>query len=223
MSTSDARIVDRGYRRYEGPRRGGAGAYRSLVVHSAQRALGLRRPATAKILPVLSVFIAYVPAIVFVGIAVSFLGIAAIVSRGSIGELFALRLNAGDLLILAAMPVWGVYTVLFRRRPPGAERTDPAWRARPLHGPGLPGSALGGPDHGAGHARPCRADVHRQHRHPCARAVRTSSRRRRATDARQRLRLGAPVARDHRPSDEPAVRGPDRGCRVSPRSRSRSV
>ena len=55
----------------------------------------------------------------FVGIAVSFLGIAAIVSRGSIGELFALRLNAGDLLILAAMPVWGVYTVLFRRRPPG--------------------------------------------------------------------------------------------------------
>lgn len=55
----------------------------------------------------------------FAGIAVSFLGIAAIVSRGNIGELFALRLNAGDLLILAAMPVWGVYTVLFRRRPPG--------------------------------------------------------------------------------------------------------
>jgi ABC-2 type transport system permease protein len=72
MSTSDARIVDRGYRRYDGPRRGGAGAYRSLVAHSAQRALGLRRPATAKILPALSVFIAYVPAIVFVGIAVLF-------------------------------------------------------------------------------------------------------------------------------------------------------
>jgi drug/metabolite transporter (DMT)-like permease len=55
----------------------------------------------------------------FIGIAVSFLGIAAIVSRGSIGELFAFRLNSGDLLILAAMPVWGIYTVLFRRRPPG--------------------------------------------------------------------------------------------------------
>lgn len=72
MSTSDARIVDRGYRSYDGPRRGRGGAYRSLVVHSAQRALGLRRPATAKVLPALSVFIAYVPAIVFVGIAVLF-------------------------------------------------------------------------------------------------------------------------------------------------------
>ncbi len=58
-------------------------------------------------------------AVQVIGIAVSFLGIAAIVARGSLAELFALRLNLGDLLILAAMPVWGVYTVLFRRRPPG--------------------------------------------------------------------------------------------------------
>jgi ABC-2 type transport system permease protein len=72
LSTTDARIVDRGYRSYDGPRRGPGGAYRSLVAHSVQRALGLRRPATAKILPALSVFIAYVPAIVFVGIAVLF-------------------------------------------------------------------------------------------------------------------------------------------------------
>ena len=44
----------------------------SLIKHSVQRALGLRRPVSAKILPALSVFIAYVPAIVFVGITVLF-------------------------------------------------------------------------------------------------------------------------------------------------------
>ena len=39
-----ARILDRGYRSYDGPRGGQRGAVRSLVKHSVQRALGLRRP-----------------------------------------------------------------------------------------------------------------------------------------------------------------------------------
>jgi len=42
---------------------------RSLALHSAQRALGLRRPLAAKIFPVLSIVIAYLPALVFVGMA----------------------------------------------------------------------------------------------------------------------------------------------------------
>jgi ABC-2 type transport system permease protein len=67
---SDARILDRGYRAYTGPRTGVRGAVRSLVVHSTQRALGLKRPVWQKLLPLLAVFIAYVPAIVFVGISV---------------------------------------------------------------------------------------------------------------------------------------------------------
>ncbi|HSL59555.1 MAG TPA: ABC transporter permease [Acidimicrobiales bacterium] len=66
---SDARIVDRGYRRYEGERGGTAVAIRSLVRHSVQRALGLRRTPWSKVLPVLSVAIAYLPAIAFVGMA----------------------------------------------------------------------------------------------------------------------------------------------------------
>ena len=65
-----ARIVDRGYRRYDGSRTGTLGAFRALVVHSMQRALGLKRPASQKILPAIAVFIAYVPAIVFVGLSV---------------------------------------------------------------------------------------------------------------------------------------------------------
>jgi ABC-2 type transport system permease protein len=67
-----ARILDRGYRPYEGRRLGPAHAVRSLAKHSVQRALGLKRPATSKILPALTVIIAYVPAIVFVGITVLF-------------------------------------------------------------------------------------------------------------------------------------------------------
>ncbi len=63
-----ARILDRGYRPYEGRRGGTVAAVRALTVHSVQRALGLKRPATQKILPALAVFIAYVPAIVFVGL-----------------------------------------------------------------------------------------------------------------------------------------------------------
>jgi ABC-2 type transport system permease protein len=66
---SDARIFDQGYRPYEGPRRGVPGAVRSLAWHSVLRSLGLRRTAWAKLLPIASVLIAYLPAAVFVGIA----------------------------------------------------------------------------------------------------------------------------------------------------------
>lgn len=69
---SDARILDRGYRRYEGRRNGVGGSIRSLVVHSVQRGFGLRRTVWAKILPILSVAIAYLPAIVFVGLVALF-------------------------------------------------------------------------------------------------------------------------------------------------------
>jgi len=68
-SAADARIIDRGYRPYDGPRLGSSGAVRSLVRHTAQRVMGLRRPLQYKVLPMLSAVIAYVPAIVFVGLA----------------------------------------------------------------------------------------------------------------------------------------------------------
>ena len=66
---ADARILDRGYQRYEGPRRGTAGAVRSLAAASVLRALGLRRTFWAKVFPLASVVIAYLPALVFVGVA----------------------------------------------------------------------------------------------------------------------------------------------------------
>ncbi|CAN5797892.1 hypothetical protein BH23ACT2_BH23ACT2_19950 [soil metagenome] len=70
--SGQARIIDRGYRRYHGERTGIGGAMRAVVHHSAQRALGLRRTLWAKILPLAAVLIAYVPAIVFVGVIALF-------------------------------------------------------------------------------------------------------------------------------------------------------
>lgn len=67
FAEGEARIVDRGYRRYDGPRRGVRGAMGAVVTHSLQRALGLRRTIWAKVLPIVVIAMAYVPAIVFVG------------------------------------------------------------------------------------------------------------------------------------------------------------
>lgn len=64
-----AEILDRGYRRYDGERSGIPGAMRSVARHTAQHALGLRRSVGHKVLPALTIFLAYIPAIVFVGIS----------------------------------------------------------------------------------------------------------------------------------------------------------
>ena len=45
-------------------------------------------------------------------------GILVILSRGEPANLVQLEVHAGDAWILAAMPVWGVYSVLLKRRPP---------------------------------------------------------------------------------------------------------
>jgi len=66
----DATIAARGFQRYEGPRSGVAGAIRSVTWQSVRSTLGLGRPARHKVFPIAAVAIAYVPAIVFVGLAV---------------------------------------------------------------------------------------------------------------------------------------------------------
>jgi drug/metabolite transporter (DMT)-like permease len=52
------------------------------------------------------------------GMLLSFAGILVILSRGDPASLLGLAVHAGDLWILLAMPVWGVYSVLLKRRPP---------------------------------------------------------------------------------------------------------
>ena len=52
------------------------------------------------------------------GMLISLAGIVVILSRGEPAALLQLELHAGDAWILLAMPVWGIYSVLLKRRPP---------------------------------------------------------------------------------------------------------
>lgn len=69
-STGSAQIFDRGYRTYDGPRTGVNHSMLAVAVATVQRALGLRRKFRMKVVPVITIFIAYVPALVFMGVAI---------------------------------------------------------------------------------------------------------------------------------------------------------
>lgn len=51
------------------------------------------------------------------GLAISLAGILVIVCRGDPAQLLHLEFHRGDAWILLAMPFWGVYSVLLKRRP----------------------------------------------------------------------------------------------------------
>lgn len=73
FAEGEARILDRGFRHYDGPRLPRQ-PFTSVVVHSIQRGLGFRRKPSAKVLPFIAVGVAYLPAIVLVGLAALFRG-----------------------------------------------------------------------------------------------------------------------------------------------------
>lgn len=52
------------------------------------------------------------------GMLISLVGILVILSRGDLPSLVQLEVHAGDVWIVLAMPVWGIYSVLLKRRPP---------------------------------------------------------------------------------------------------------
>jgi ABC-2 type transport system permease protein len=68
-SSPGARIFDVGYRAYDGPRNAPAWALVTVWRHTVQRVLGLHRAFRHKVLPGIALVIAFVPALIFVGIA----------------------------------------------------------------------------------------------------------------------------------------------------------
>ncbi len=70
MTTGDAQLYDLGYRRYDGPRERPARAILTLAEFTARRVLGLGRGARHKVLPSLTLAIAYLPALASVLYAV---------------------------------------------------------------------------------------------------------------------------------------------------------
>lgn len=67
---SDAQILDRGYRRFDGERSGVGGAMRSVVWHTVRSILGLGRKGRHKVFPIIVLVVAFVPAIAFLAITV---------------------------------------------------------------------------------------------------------------------------------------------------------
>lgn len=67
---TDARILDRGYRKFDGERSGIGGSVRSLAWHTTRSILGLGRPARHKIFPIIVMVVAFVPALAFLAIAI---------------------------------------------------------------------------------------------------------------------------------------------------------
>ncbi|MBI3515819.1 MAG: DMT family transporter [Proteobacteria bacterium] len=53
------------------------------------------------------------------GVAVSLAGVVAIVSAGRLDSLGGLAINRGDLMMLAGIGLWSIYTALLRRKPEG--------------------------------------------------------------------------------------------------------
>ena len=51
------------------------------------------------------------------GMVISFLGIVTIMEEGNLAALADFKVKLGDAVILAAMPFWGLYAVLLKRRP----------------------------------------------------------------------------------------------------------
>src|SRR5271156_1794223 len=67
-SDGRAQIFEPGYRPYHGIRLGVSHSVWALARHTAERIMGLKRPARYKVLPFAAVAIAYLPAIAFIGI-----------------------------------------------------------------------------------------------------------------------------------------------------------
>jgi drug/metabolite transporter (DMT)-like permease len=58
----------------------------------------------------------------WLGILLSLAGAVVVIVRGDAAVLRALAFNPGDLWIIAAVPIWALYTVMLKRWPEGLER-----------------------------------------------------------------------------------------------------
>lgn len=118
-------IYDRGYRTYEGPRRGAAGARRAVYKDGLRRVLGLGRKARYKVFPWILISIAVIAAAGFIGAhwaGREFVGSAIAEILPAYGELFDFYSRISLLFIAFAGPALlipdraeGVLSVYFSR------------------------------------------------------------------------------------------------------------
>ncbi len=103
----------------------GGAMFHSLVYLGLQRTTAINATLINTTIPVFTMLLAWVVLgervyrIQAFGVFLSILGVAVIVTRGEISALMTLSFNTGDLIVLAAMPIWAIYTILVRRAPKG--------------------------------------------------------------------------------------------------------
>jgi hypothetical protein len=122
-SAGPARILDRRYGHYDGARLGVAHAVGSVIRQTVQRCLGLHRAARWKVLPFLSIIIAYLPAITFVGLV-------ALLPRRLHGALPSISSYYG--FITAAITLFVVFAAPEARCPDRRSRVLSLYLASPL-------------------------------------------------------------------------------------------
>lgn len=101
---TDARILDRGYRKYDGERSGVIGAMRSVAWHTTRSILGLGRKARHKIFPIIVFVIAFLPAIAFLGLSILLSGFGDGEIRPEYWELFGLSVMSSILFAAMVAP-----------------------------------------------------------------------------------------------------------------------
>jgi drug/metabolite transporter (DMT)-like permease len=101
---------------------GGMAGFTFFFILAAQHTTAVNLGITQSSVPAivmllgLAVFGTRIGAMQLVGLVVSFLGVAILVTKGSLAVLLALRFNAGDLLMLIACVCYAAYTVGLSRR-----------------------------------------------------------------------------------------------------------
>ncbi len=100
---SDARILDRGYRKFEGERVGVGGAIRSVAWHTVRSILGLGRSGRHKVFPIIVIVVAFVPSVAFLAISL-LIGDLGNEVRPDYWEFFGFSLTAGLLFTALVAP-----------------------------------------------------------------------------------------------------------------------
>ncbi|WP_255475873.1 DMT family transporter [Antarcticirhabdus aurantiaca] len=101
----------------------GVTAFNSLVYVALHHTQVVNAAILNSLMPVATFLLAFllmrtkVTASQALGAGVAFAGALAIVVRGDPGRLLSLEFNAGDLLVVAGLTCWALYTVLVKRRP----------------------------------------------------------------------------------------------------------
>ncbi|HEU0164609.1 MAG TPA: ABC transporter permease [Thermomicrobiales bacterium] len=93
-------VFDRGYQHYTGERLGRRQAFRSLIGYSIKRAMGIRKPWTSKILPILLYAAAIIPLIVIIGVA----AVVPTFSFGSYSGYFAAIFTVEGIFVATIAP-----------------------------------------------------------------------------------------------------------------------